>query len=256
MNTEKTNVTVTMSTTATTLRELVEENRFEGQRLSREQIGKDDYNHLSKLYRNALDSLTDWARADYMHLSTKQDEDKCFNAMKAVLALFATDENRIIIDEASMRTIRDLATQPKRLYSKAYTDAKKAEKSAKKVMDDNYEILVKLGCTMPANEQPLDEWKAQALAENKYILDGTINMLDMYLNSIAIHTQRVKDVDDVKKAGQWTWRRPMPVNENVFADLVENYIGDCLADDYNIKTSKAIRDEKTEQRKAKAQAKA
>lgn len=244
-----------MKTNGIQLRNLVADNRFESGRLNAEQLGKDDYKELTGLYRNALDAMTDWAKADYIHQSTKQDEDKAFATTKAILSLYDTDENRIIIDSASMRTLRDLAVQPKREYSKAYKDAKKAEKQAKTIVDGNYSKLVELGCTMPTDGQDLEEWKAQALAEGKYKFDG-INMLDLYLGSLTNLAIATAKVESVKKAGKWTWRRPAPVGESVFADLVENYIGDCLEDDYNIKTSKNIRDEKAEARKLAKEEKA
>lgn len=244
-----------MKTNGIKLRNLVIDNRFENGRITADQVGKEDYKELTGLYRNALDAMTNWAKADYVHKSEKQDEDKAFAATKAILALYATDDSRIVIDAASMRTLRDLAVKPQREYSKAYKDAKKAEKQAKAIVESNYAKLVELGCTMPTDGQDLEEWKAKALIEGKYKFEG-IDMLTLYIGSLANLATATAKVEAVKKAGKWSWRRPAPVSESVFADLVENYIGDCLEDDYNIKSSKNVRDEKAEARKLAKEAKA
>lgn len=237
------------------LRDLIVNNRFENNRLSRKDLGNEDYNELTKLYRNAEDALTEWASADYNHKTTKEHIDNAFNAVKAILLIYQTDDSRIIIDEVSMRSIRDMATQPKRIYSKEYTKAMKELKAQQKSVDKNYEILKELGNDMPTENQDFDAWVEEVLANKKYMLYGTTNMVDMLKMSMVHLDKCNKDIEDIKKAGKWSWRRAVPVSENIFADLIENYVGDCLEDGYNIKTSKNIRDEKAEARKLALEAK-
>ena len=252
-----------MKTSAKELRTLVMDNSLELGRLTEKQLGKEDYRELTKLYRNALDAITEWAAKDYNHTSVNGDDKASFDAVKAILSLFATDESRIIIDEASMRTIRDCATKPQRMYSEKYKKAEKARSSQQKTAIERYEDLLTLGV------EKSDEYDVIALIkgikdsgeiadELKFFIDdvrasevvtsvGTTDMLTMFENSLATLVVRTKAVENIKSAGKWTWRRIAPVDGNgepkVFADLVENYIADCLIDGRNIKTSKGIRDE-------------
>ena len=238
---------------ATELRTLVMDNALSLGRLSAETLGKADYKALSDLYRNTLDALTEWAGKDYSHTSESSDKDKAFATVKAILDLFTTDTDRIIIDHTSMRTLRDCATKPKRLYSKEYTIAEKARKTAKKTFDERYADLITLG----APEIEADENVANYIADLEkldldFVSEG-INMLEMFKAANAILRVKTLAVEEVKKAGNWTWRRPVAVDLNTFADLVENYIADCLIDNYNLKPSAMVRAERAE---ARAMAKA
>jgi hypothetical protein len=83
------------------------------------------------------------------------------------------------------------------------------------------------------------------------VMSNTIDMLTMYENAIATLAVKTKKVEDIKAKGNWTWKRPISVGLAEFADLVENYIADCLVDNYNIKSSKVVRDEAKAEREAK-----
>ncbi len=239
---------------ATELRTLVMENALTLGRLNAETLGKKDYDALSALYRNALDALTEWAGLDYAHKSDSKSADPSFTAVKAILELFATDEDRIIIDQASMRTMRDCATKPKRLYSKEYTDAEKARKKQAKTVEERYDDLMTLGCPEREDEETIQEYVVRVSDLGIDTMSEGVDMLMMYKNAVATLAVKTKKVDDIKDAGNWTWRRPVAVDPNTFADLIENYIADCLMDGYNIKSSKTIRDEKAQAReRAKAE---
>ena len=237
-----------MKTTAMQLRTLVMDNALSLGRLDTKTLGKEDYTELSKLYTTALDMLTEWASKDYAHQASKKDEDNAFTAVKAILALFSTDEERIIIDKSSMRTMRDCATKPKRLYSKEYQMAYKAFKNAKKVVDERTADLITLGCAERNEDESVQEYADRIKASGVDVISEGIDMLSMYVNANAVLTIKAKAVEDVKANGNWTWKRPIAVATNEFAELVENYIADCLADGYNIKTSANVRAEKAEQR--------
>ena len=242
-----------MKTTAMKLRELVMDNALTLGRLDTKTLGREDYTELSKLYTTALDVLTEWASKDYAHQSTKEDVDKAFDAIKAILAIFATEEERIIIDQSSMRTLRDCATKPKRLYSKEYTIAYKALKNAKKVVDERTADLATLGCPERTEDESTQEYADRIRELGVNTTSDGIDMLAMYVNANAVLAVKTKAVEDIKAAGNWTWKRPVAVATNEFAELVENYIADCLTDGYNIKTSATVRAEKAE---ARAMAKA
>ncbi len=249
---------------ATELRTLVMDNALSLGRLDKEALGKKDYDVLTTLYRNALDALTNWAALDYAHKSDKDTANASFDAVKAILALFTLEktneegekvEERIIIDNASMRTMRDCATKPKRLYSEAYTKAEKARKAQAKTVSERYDDLITLGAPEREEGEELADY-INAVKESgiKTVSEG-VDMLEMYKTACAVLAVKTKAVEDIKEAGNWTWRRPVAVDLNTFADLIENYVADCLMDNYNIKTSKAIRDEKAAARKAAKEAK-
>ena len=242
-----------MKTTANTLRTLVIDNSLTMGRLGKDSIGADDYKELTGLYRNALDALTEWASADYKHTSTIEDSTAAFDAVKAVLALFATDEDRIIIDQTSMRTMRDMAIKPFRDYSKEYKDARSANKKAQKTLAERAADLVTLGAPARKEEESTEDYIARVVASGIDTKAGEVDMLELYKNADAIAIVKAKAEQAVKDAGNWTWRRPRPVSLTVFADLVENYIADCLVDGFNLKSSKTIRKEQAD---AKAEAKA
>ena len=243
-----------MKNNAQTLRTLVMDNALTLGRLTREQLGSEDYNALTGLYRNALDKLTEWAGKDYAHTSTKKDADPSFEAVKAILELFATEESRIIIDQVSMRTMRDCATKPKRLYSKEYTVAEKARKAQAKTVNERYADLITLGAPQIAEGQNIEEYVNTIRELGIDTKVGCVDMLEMFINASAVLVVKTKAVEDIKAKGNWTWRRPVATDLNTFADLIENYIADCLVDNYNLKSSKAIREEKAEERKlAKAE---
>jgi hypothetical protein len=242
-----------MNTTAKELRTLVCENSLELGRLSEKQLGKADYTELTTLYRNALDALTEWAGKGYKHQSTQDDVSNAFEAVKAILSLYATDEDRIVIDKESMQTMRDLATKPKRLYSKEYTMAEKARKYAENVVKERIADLIELGAPEFSYDKDtfVAEGKAAEYAESIRETDlntniDNIDMLAMFEKASAVLTIKTNAVKAIKAKGGWTYKRPVPVADNEFAELVENYIADCLTDNYNIKTSKAVRDGKAE----------
>ena len=248
-----------MKTNATELRTMVVENSLELGRLSEQQVGKDDYKELTKLYRNALDMLTEWASADYAHKTEQTHISNAFESVKAILALYETDDNRIAIDNSAMHTMRDLSTQPKRQYSEKYKKAEKARKAQEKTAIERYEDLITMGVEAPTECDVVElikgiKDKAEINTElTLFIKDvktskvvttiGTTDMLEMFENALATLVVKTKAVEDIKADGNWTWRRPEAVNEKVFADLVENYVADCLIDGYNIKSTKTIRDE-------------
>ena len=237
---------------ANELRTLVVNNSLELGRLSTEQLGKADFAKLTELYRNALDALTDWASKDYAHTSSQDELSASFNAIKAILELFDDGETRIVIDQTAMRTMRDLATQPKRLYSAEYTKAEKARKAQAKTVAERYEDLMTLGAPARNEDETVQEYVVRVcdLDINKtYMVDG-VDMLEMYKNACATLTTKEKAVQKIKDEKNWTWRRPVAVDIKVFADLVENYIADCLVDNYNIKSSATIRAEKAAARAA------
>lgn len=238
---------------ATELRTLVCDNALTLGRLNAETLGKEDYKALSTLYRNALDALTDWAGKDYNHTSAQADSDKAFEQVKAILALFDDGETRIVIDQTSMRTMRDCATKPKRLYSKEYTIAEKARKNAQKTFDERYADLITLGAPEIEADEKVADYIASLVELKKDFVSEGIDMLEMFKSANAILGVKTLAVENIKKAGNWTWRRPVAVDINTFADLIENYIADCLIDTYNLKPSATIRAERAE---ARAMAKA
>lgn len=232
------------------LRTLVMENALTLGRLDSTALGsKKDYNTLTVLYRNALDALTEWAGLDYAHKSNKQSADPSFAAVKAILALFDTEEDHIVIDQSSMRTMRDCATKPKRLYSAEYTKAEKARKEQAKTVNSRYDDLMTLGCPEREEDESVQDYVTRVREAGIRTMSENIDMLEMYQNAVATLAIKTKKVDDIKNDGNWTWRRPVAVDLNTFADLIENYVADCLMDGYNIKSSKAIREEKAEARK-------
>ena len=244
-----------MKTNAMTLRTLVMDNALTLGRLSKETLGKDDYTELTTLYRNALDALTVWAGKDYTHSSDQTDVSNAFEGIKAILNLFATEEDRIVIDQTSMRTMRDLSTRPKRLYSKEYTVAEKARKEQAKTLDSRYDDLMTLGCPEREEDEKTEDYAARIREAGIKTVSGAVDMLELYINAEAILAVKTKAVADIKAKGNWTWRRPVATDLSTFAELVENYIADCLMDGYNLKSSKAVREERAAERKANVEAK-
>lgn len=239
-----------MMKTALELRTLVMDNSLTVGRLSQDELGTADYRELGALYRNALDALTEWASKDYAHTSTTAESDAAFAAVKAILNLFATDEERIIIDQTSMRTMRDLATKPKRQYSDAYKKARAAHNKAKKTLAERYADLITLGAPVRGEDEETAAYVARIREAGIKTVVGVTDMVEMYTAAESVCIIKAAAEQSVKDAGNWTWKRPEAVNMNEFADLVENYIADCLIDGYNIKTSKAIREEKAAARAA------
>ena len=239
-----------MKTNATTLRTMVMDNALTLGRLNKDTLGTDDYKELTMLYTNALDALTEWASKDYAHKSEKSDVDNAFTQVKAILELFATDESRIVIDQASMRTLRDCATKPKRLYSEEYKKAEKSRKEQEKQANSRYDDLQTLGCPTINEDESISEYVARVRELGINVMSGSVDMLSMFENAFATLAVKTKKVADIKANGNWTWRRPVAVTLNEFADLVENYIADCLVDNYNIKSSKTVRDDAKAAREA------
>lgn len=241
-----------MKTTATTLRTLVMDNALTLGRLSKEVLGE-DYATFTTLYRNALDALTEWASKDYAHKSDKTDVDNAFATVKAILEIFATEEDRIVIDQTSMRTLRDCAIKPKRQYSAEYKKAEKARKEQQKTVESRYEDLQTLGCPSINDDENVVEYVERLKTLGLDTKSGNVDMLEMFENAVATLAVKTKKVKDIKANGNWTWKRPTAVPLNEFADLVENYIADCLIDNYNLKSSKVVREEaKAAREEAKA----
>lgn len=236
-----------MNTNAKTLRKMVLENRWTAGKLSEAQLGsKTDYNELSKLYKDCLEALTDWAGKDYTHTSKKSDLDNAFAKAKAILELFATEEDRIIIDNASLRTLRDFAVKPKRMYSESYKKAAKLLKLANATVDARLADLATLGVDIPDEIENFDTFVQSIKDSGINTTVGSIDMLEMLTTAHKVVEVREQAIEDVKSAGNWTWKRPAPVNPNEFAELVENYIGDCLEDGFNLKSYKATNAEAKE----------
>lgn len=239
-----------MKNNAKKLRKLVTDNALTLGRLSKDTLGE-DYAVFTTLYTNALDSLTAWASKDYAHKSDKSDVDNAFTHIKAILDLFTTEDDRIAIDQASMRTMRDCATKPKRLYSEEYKKAEKARKEQAKTVESRYDDLLTLGCPEMVEDETLEDYVARVRESGVNTKSEGIDMLEMYQNAIATLTVKAKKVEDIKAKGNWTWKRPVAVSLTEFADLVENYIADCLTDGYNIKPTKVIREEQAKAREEK-----
>lgn len=242
-----------MKTTATTLRKLVKENSLTLKRLSKEQLSDPaDFAELTNAYENCLDAMTEWAAADYKHKTTKEIEDKAYNTCKTVLGFYTTKDDRIAVDPMSIRTIRDQAIHPKRFYSSDYTAASKALRDATKILQGTINCLDELGYKEPGENDDLQKWNASL--DGEIYLNG-INVPNAYIQARAnVEGCRAK-VERVKEAGNWTWRRPVSQGLAVFADLLENYVADCLIDGYNIKPNSQIRFEKKLANEAKAAAK-
>ncbi len=235
---------------ANELRKLVLDNSLNLGRLDKKTLGE-DYAVFTTLYTNALDALTAWASKDYAHKSEKSDVDNAFTHCKAILALFETDEDRIIIDQASMRTMRDCATKPKRLYSDEYKKAEKARKEQAKTVESRYDDLMTLGCPVLKYDETTEDYVARVREMGINTKSESVDMLEMYKNAVATLAVKEKSVKKIKDKGNWTWKRPVAVSLTEFADLVENYIADCLTDGYNIKPTKVIRDEQAQARAEK-----
>ena len=260
-----------MKINAMELRNLVIENSLELGRLTEKQLGKEDYKELTGLYRTALDAMTTLAGTDYAHKTEQKHLDDAFNAVKAILGLYETDDNRIVIDKQSMNSIRDMAIKPQRMYSDAYKKVEKARNSQQKTAIERYTDLLTMGVEKPTEYDVVDLIKGikskceiptaitlfieTVKTSGVNVSVGTTNMLTMFENALATLVVKTKAVNDIKAAGKWTWRRPAPVDGNgepkVFADLIENYIADCIVDGYNIKPTNIIRDENKAARAAK-----
>jgi hypothetical protein len=244
-----------MKTTANELRTMVMDNALNLGRLSEKALGKDDYKELTSLYTTALDALTHWASADYAHVSTTAESDAAFTAIKAILSIYATDEDRIIIDQTSMRTMRDLATKPRRQYSAEYKRAHKAYKDAEKTVFERLKDLITLGAPAISADETAQEYTARVRSAGINTVVGECDMLDMLNAAWSVFTVKTKARKKVMDAGNWTWKRPVAVSVGEFAELVENYVADCLMDGYNLKSSKTVRDERAAERAARAEAK-
>lgn len=237
------------------LRTLVTNNAFTMGRIKKDDVGDADYKEMTALYTDALDALTNWAAKDYVHKSTKEDADDVWATMKPILALFETKEERIIIDEVSMRTMRDLATKPKRQYSPEYRKAHTALLNAKKTVTERYNDLIALGAPAIEENETVGDYVNRIHELGTNTINNDVDMLKMYEAANSVLTVKEKAENDIKDGGNWSWKRPVAVSVNEFAELFENYIADCLIDGYNIKTSKVVRDEQAEARRARAEAK-
>ena len=134
--------------------------------------------------------------------------------------------------------------------SDAYTKAEKARKAQAKTANERYNDLITLGAPAREEGEELADYINAIRESGINTVSEGIDMLAMYQAAMAVLAVKTKAVEDIKAAGNWTWRRPVAVDLNTFADLIENYVADCLMDGYNIKSSKVIREEKAEARKA------
>ena len=114
-----------------------------------------------------------------------------------------------------------------------------------------YDDLLTLGCPERAEDEELADYVARVRALGVNTKSEKIDMLDMYQNALATLAVKTQKVESIKAKGNWTWKRPVAVSLTEFADLVENYIADCLTDGYNIKPTKVIREEQAAAREAK-----
>jgi hypothetical protein len=233
------------------LRTMVCENRENAQRLTAKQleISATEYKSLTDLYSSALDAITEYASLDYKHADVKDAENMAFDAMKRILSLYTTDDSKVIIDSQSLRSLRDFATAPKRMYSAEYRKANKMLKDAQKTLNDRINDITTFD-GVPARfiGESVTAWADRIRESGVSTMQNNVNMLDMLVNANATLERRTVNVENIKKEGHWTWRQPVAVTVAVFADMVENYVADCILDGYNLKTSKNIRDEKAAER--------
>lgn len=235
-----------ITTNATTLREIVVANQFNDERINAEIIGTENFKELQNGYKMALESLTVWAAKDYAHISKKTDKDRAFTLVKDLLSIYTTDDSRIIIDECSLRTLRDLAISKRREYSQEY---KVARKLLKKAVDTIAERCNDIGIEVPdyAEEDfDIDEYIDSV---GTHIVKGTdiTELLRAALSTYVIRTDKIKTL---RETTNWTWVRPAPVSVSVFGTLVENYVADCITENYNIKSYTEDAKARKEQNKA------
>ena len=236
--------------TALELRELVIENMFEMNRLSADVLGKEDYNALFALYDNALTAITAWAQKNENHTATEEDKNAAFNAVKPILELYTAEDGKVIVDENSMFSIRDRSTKPVIKKTAEFKAADKLERKTKKDYLARLDDLVKLGAPVIEAGQTMGDYAAKVRELGiKTLNEKTgIDALSLCENACVNHANAEAEVARIKSAGKWHWRGVDPVELNVFADLIENYIAGCLTDGHNFKTWGQIKEERAARR--------
>jgi hypothetical protein len=111
------------------------------------------------------------------------------------------------------------------------------------------------GIPMPNADESMDDYVARVRESGVNTKDGAIDLLDLLVAAVGALNLKKRDLQDVIDRGHYSWRRPVAVPLNEFADLVENYIGDCLEDGYNLKSSAQVREEKKAADKANRESK-
>ena len=233
------------------LRNLVIDNREVANRLTMADLGctAEEYKSLTALYQSALDALTEYAALDYKHADSKTAENVAFDAIKRILSMYKTDDSKVIIDSASLRTMRDVAIAPKRFYSAEYRKANKAMRDMSAQLNSRIDDINAFdGIPARLADESIPAWCDRIVESGVDTMRDGINMCDMLRAAHATYVSKCAIVENVKASGKWTWRQPCAVSVSVFADMVENYVADCLLDGYNLKTSSAIRDEKKAER--------
>lgn len=246
--------TTTINLSAESFRTAVCDNREEVNRVSAESLGITpvEYKALTDLYTETLDAITAWASAGYRHADdVKEYKNNAFSAMKNILALFTTDDNRVIVDDESLATLRDFATKPAIMYSAEYKKANKLYKDSQKTLDERIDdIMTFNGIPARLVGETISKWCDRIAESGVDTMQGEVDMCEMLRNANATMAVRAKAVKTIQDAGKWHWRVAVPVHVSVFADMVENYVADCILDGYNLKSSKVIRDEKAAERAA------
>lgn len=233
------------------LRNLVIENREIASRLTMSDLGctADEYKSLTDLYQSALDALSEYAGLDYQHADSKTAENVAFDAVKRILSMYKTEDSKIIIDSASLRTMRDVAIAPKRFYSAEYRKANKAMREMSAQLNSRIDDINAFdGIPARLADESIPAWCDRIVESGVDTMRDSVNMCDMLRNAHATYVSKCAIVENIKKAGKWTWRQPCAVSVAVFADMVENYVADCLIDGFNLKTSSAIREDRKAER--------
>lgn len=246
----KTTTTI-INLSADSLRLAVCDNRENACRLTAEQLGitAEEYKALTALYSSALDAITEFAAIDYKHGDSKDAENSAFASMKQILSMYTTDDTRVIIDAQSLRSLRDFATRPQRCYSAEYKKANKLYKDACKTLNERItDIKTFEGIPTRYADETISKWCDRIVESGVNTKQGEVDMCEMLRAANATKAVREKAVKAIQEAGHWSWRQPVAVSVSVFADMVENYVADCILDNYNLKSSKVIRDEKASER--------
>lgn len=245
-------------TNATTLRTLVIENRFNDERLTEAQLGKESFKVLTVLYKGALDAITLWASNGANHIGTaeerKADKENALTAVKKILECYATDDNRIIIDDDALFSIRDISTTLKRMYSEPYNVANKALTKAKSTVKERAADLVDLGAPRQLIDEKPEEWIIRIEASGVDTKKGALDMLELYKTAIELVKTKEAEKQALVDAKGFTWFECVPQKDGRFADAVENYVADCLETGHNLKSRaqlKAERDARKAAEKAK-----
>lgn len=181
----------------------------------------------------------------------KADKEKAFNAVKLILEDYATDDDKIIIDEDALLAIRDYSTKLKREYSDAYREANKALTKANTTAKDRAKDLSDLGAPKQMIDETPEEWIARIEASGINTKKGELDMLALYKTAIALVDSKNADRKAIIDAKGYTWFEPVPQDLKRFADAIENYVADCLETGHNLKSYEQIKAERKAAKEAK-----